>query len=88
MCLLVILFLCAAIIGRFEVLNNSRFGAINSRLGRFEFPVSLLREFAGNILIWRMIFADKWRFHGENRRNSRFHGNNRESIETTDPVGG
>jgi hypothetical protein len=80
MYLLLIPFWCSAVMGRLDGLNNSRFGGFNSRLGPFEFPVSPLREFADNGLIWRIVFADKRQFCGRNRRNSRLYGNNRELV--------
>jgi hypothetical protein len=58
--------------------NNSWFGEFNSRLGLANSRFGRLREFAGNSLIWLAGFADKRRFYGENRGNSRFDGNNRE----------
>jgi hypothetical protein len=88
MCLVLIFFLCAAIIERFDVPNNSRFGTINSRLGRFEFPFDPLRELIRKALIQRVFFGAETALIGQNRKNSRFHGNNREWIETAKLVGG
>lgn len=88
MCLLVIFLLCAAVTGRFDVRNNSRFGIINSRLGQFKFPFDPLRELACKPLIWLAVSSAKTVQITQNRKNSRFHENNRESIETAKLAGG
>jgi len=49
-------FWCLAIIGEYK----SRFGGVNSRFGRREFPVALIREFAGKGLGYLNIFSTKW----------------------------
>jgi hypothetical protein len=48
--------------------DNSRFGEINSRLGRSKFPVTPLREFAHSGLIRRGVLADEQRFCGPIRQ--------------------
>ena len=88
MCLLVILFLCAAVIGRFDVPNNSRFGTINSRLGRLEFPFDPATGIDRQGFDTAHFFSAETALIGPNRKNSRFHGNNQEWIETAKLVGG
>ena len=85
MCLLVILFLCAAVIGRFEVPDNSRFGRINSRLANIngnKIPVSPLWELVRKPLIRRVVSSAETVLIGQNRKNSRFHWNSPELIDT------
>jgi hypothetical protein len=59
MCLFLIFLLCSA------VGDNFRFGVFNSRLGRFEFPVSQLRELARKVLICLSNFSVKQKVCGE-----------------------
>jgi hypothetical protein len=55
MFLSILLLSCSAVLGRFSgpagIPDNSRFGGINSRLGRRKFPFTSRREFSHNSLI-------------------------------------
>jgi hypothetical protein len=79
MCFFLVLFWCS-VVARDILGDNSRFGVLNSRLGRSEFPVSLPRESVRKGLIWLAVFAEKRGARGQNRQNSRFHGKNREFV--------
>ena len=50
------------------VRNNSRFDGFHSRLAGVNSRFGLLREFAGNALIWLAVFGTKQHFSGENRK--------------------
>src|SRR5262249_30730735 len=58
--------------------QNSRFGALNSRLGANKFPFNGRRELTGKRLIHLILFGAETVLFSQDRENSRFHGNNRE----------
>jgi hypothetical protein len=63
-----------------DVPDNSRFGAINSRLRSSEFPFTARREFAGNLLLRRVFVDHDQRFRGLIRRIPSYFPNSREFI--------
>jgi hypothetical protein len=54
--------------GLATVVGNFRVGGFNSRLGRFELPFTVLREFARTRLIWAAVFAPKRHFRAQSRK--------------------
>jgi hypothetical protein len=56
--------------------DNSRFGALNSRLGGNKFPFGRRRELADNGLICFTLLVAETAFLAGDRENSRFYGNN------------
>jgi hypothetical protein len=52
------------------VLDNSRFGAINSHLGRYKFPFAPQREFGRTLLIIRVISTEDQARIGAGSTNS------------------
>jgi hypothetical protein len=62
--------------------NNSRFGELNSRLGRANSRFVALREFAGKGLICLTVFAVKRRLRAEMDKIPGFRGKNRELTGT------
>jgi hypothetical protein len=78
MWLFLILLYCSVLWGqcgdRNILRDNSLCGNSNSRLRQRQFPIGLLREFAGNGLIRLTLLCKQTAIFGGNRRGSRFNG--------------
>jgi hypothetical protein len=74
---LFLVFWCATI-ARAILRDNSRFGAINSRLRGNKFPFGRRRELVGNGLIYFILFGAETVLFANVRENSRYDGKNQE----------
>jgi hypothetical protein len=79
MCLLLVLSWRSVVAGDIRG-DNSRFGELNSRLGRYQFPFSLLRELVRKGLIRLTVSSAGRRVSGKIGENSRFFGKNWEFV--------